>query len=603
LLPIYYESVMIYSFIHKNSIKLLLAAVVISFGLLFLPKITLAHPGNTDSSGGHYCWTNCTSWGLSYGQYHYHSGSSLPTYTSPIYTPPVYTPTIYVKPFVIFKKVGYNKLVLTGSSSQYLLTYGFGCSSYDFYEGQTIYIDTYSSPGFLDDIYSSTYESSKECSVSSSEELSLKSYYVRSVIDSEDNIIVVDSYGSEYLVEYGIGCLSMWRHEGKIIYIDIGGIFLDGIGDTIYLFDSDDDCRVWDADLVGSTPSYTYTPTPVVTTPIVPPAPVVSIIQPIATLSADKTVINNGESIILTWTSLNGTSVTSNFGAVGLSGSIVAKPIITTTYTITVKNNSSGKTDAKSIIVSVSGIVSGIELGGGAHPAGTVILGPDGKTVYLISGVGRKGFATQEEYNSQGYNLSEIVTASSADLLLPDNGVVPFADGTLVLDTTDGKTIYIINNGTKRGFTSSSIFTGLGYKFSQAVKGNLSYYPSGEAIGSASERHPEGALVKIGTDTYKISPAGKQLVRNANILKSWNWSTAKAVAANSADIASTTLEAVKYRDGSLLKIPAGTLYIMSNGTLRLFSSMSSFTAFGYKSSNVINVTDAEILYYSVGAGL
>ncbi len=33
-----------------------------------------AHSGNTDSSGGHTCWTNCSYWGYSYGEYHYHNG-------------------------------------------------------------------------------------------------------------------------------------------------------------------------------------------------------------------------------------------------------------------------------------------------------------------------------------------------------------------------------------------------------------------------------------------------------------------------------------------------------------------------------------------------
>lgn len=32
-----------------------------------------AHPGGTDSDGGHYCWTNCSYWGEVYGGYHYHN--------------------------------------------------------------------------------------------------------------------------------------------------------------------------------------------------------------------------------------------------------------------------------------------------------------------------------------------------------------------------------------------------------------------------------------------------------------------------------------------------------------------------------------------------
>lgn len=38
--------------------------------------LAIAHPGRTDSSGGHTCRTNCASWGLSQGEYHYHNGGS-----------------------------------------------------------------------------------------------------------------------------------------------------------------------------------------------------------------------------------------------------------------------------------------------------------------------------------------------------------------------------------------------------------------------------------------------------------------------------------------------------------------------------------------------
>lgn len=45
-------------------------------------SFALAHPGNTDSSGCHTCRTNCSNWGLSYGEYHCHNnkGSTQPIY-------------------------------------------------------------------------------------------------------------------------------------------------------------------------------------------------------------------------------------------------------------------------------------------------------------------------------------------------------------------------------------------------------------------------------------------------------------------------------------------------------------------------------------------
>ncbi|MGD8192044.1 YHYH domain-containing protein [Brevibacillus ginsengisoli] len=47
---------------------------LIGLSLLFTTSVVSAHPGRTDSNGGHTCRTNCEKWGLSYGQYHYHNG-------------------------------------------------------------------------------------------------------------------------------------------------------------------------------------------------------------------------------------------------------------------------------------------------------------------------------------------------------------------------------------------------------------------------------------------------------------------------------------------------------------------------------------------------
>lgn len=65
----------------KSRSKLLTFALVLLTALLFDPRLVNAHPGNTDASGGHYCRTNCSSWGLGHGEYHFHGGS----YSEPDY--------------------------------------------------------------------------------------------------------------------------------------------------------------------------------------------------------------------------------------------------------------------------------------------------------------------------------------------------------------------------------------------------------------------------------------------------------------------------------------------------------------------------------------
>lgn len=51
---------------------------------LITPSISFAHPGRTDSSGGHTCRTNCASWGLSTGEYHYHRSKGVPQAKEPV---------------------------------------------------------------------------------------------------------------------------------------------------------------------------------------------------------------------------------------------------------------------------------------------------------------------------------------------------------------------------------------------------------------------------------------------------------------------------------------------------------------------------------------
>ncbi len=64
----------------KNIIKKIKIALLVIIALLGLTfsNITLAHPGRTDKYGCHTCRTNCSRWGLFYGEYHCHRSKGLP---------------------------------------------------------------------------------------------------------------------------------------------------------------------------------------------------------------------------------------------------------------------------------------------------------------------------------------------------------------------------------------------------------------------------------------------------------------------------------------------------------------------------------------------
>lgn len=67
----------------------------------------------------------------------------------------------------------------------------------------------------------------------------------------DDNAIVVRKSGEAYQIEKGVGCLSLWRMEGKSILITSPGIFL-GVGSELILPDLDQKCRIWNSSSLGS---------------------------------------------------------------------------------------------------------------------------------------------------------------------------------------------------------------------------------------------------------------------------------------------------------------------------------------------------------------
>lgn len=60
--------------------KIIIIILIVSI----ITAAAYAHPGRTDSKGGHTCRTNCEKWGLTTGEYHYHN--KTPDQTTPVPT-------------------------------------------------------------------------------------------------------------------------------------------------------------------------------------------------------------------------------------------------------------------------------------------------------------------------------------------------------------------------------------------------------------------------------------------------------------------------------------------------------------------------------------
>lgn len=72
---------------------------------------------------------------------------------------------------------------------------------------------------------------------------------------TDDTAIIVRSTGATYVIEKGVGCLSLWRYEGKRVVINSPGLFL-GVGSRLLIPDMDQECRIWQSDEIqGPAPS------------------------------------------------------------------------------------------------------------------------------------------------------------------------------------------------------------------------------------------------------------------------------------------------------------------------------------------------------------
>ena len=233
----------------------------------------------------------------------------------------------------------------------------------------------------------------------------------------------------------------------------------------------------------------------------------------------------------------------------------------------------------------------------GAHPNGTLIN--DNGTIYLVVNGKKRGFRNPEEYFSHGYKFNQAVPATSVDSALPAEAqpVQKALDGTLVLDKSDGRTIYMIADGKKRGFVSAEVFHALGYQFSQALPIDLTDYEAGSAVDSALTAHPDGALVLEQNGTvWWILGGTRKGFQSAEVFYTYGFKFDQVVSANSADLALAEGSVVKFRDGTLVK-DGDTYYLISEGLKRPFASLAGLIQLGFNADNVIS---ASLSSYTAG---
>ena len=172
------------------------------------------------------------------------------------------------------------------------------------------------------------------------------------------------------------------------------------------------------------------------------------------------------------------------------------------------------------------------------------MVGSDG-TIYRIFGGSRLPYTSAGAFLTYGFNsFNDVVNANSADMQLPiatisssqTGQVVPAfiapRNGSLI---DDNGTVYIITNGERQGFSSASVFTGLGYSFSNVMAGDTSFLVTLAPINSTAMRHPDGTVINRNGTIYAIINGTVYGFPNTSIFNSWGLSFPQVVNANSYD--------------------------------------------------------------------
>lgn len=243
------------------------------------------------------------------------------------------------------------------------------------------------------------------------------------------------------------------------------------------------------------------------------------------------------------------------------------------------------------------------------HPNGTIMRVGGTKTVYVIKDGLRRAFTHWETYKS--HHLPYILAVSNDDIDNYEAGPkMGFRDGVLVR-ASDNPTVYLIADDQRHPFQSGTIFKALGYSFADVIvtdQSAVNLNPYGTKI-DRSDIHPNGAVIKgSGPTVYLIDDGLRRAFTSSRVFNTWfSFSDVITVADSELDLY-TKGDQMTFNDGVLLQnaqaeIPEGEenpVYIVSDQTYRPFEDHMTFNLYSYLWGYVIEVGDKEMGLTTIG---
>jgi len=236
-------------------------------------------------------------------------------------------------------------------------------------------------------------------------------------------------------------------------------------------------------------------------------------------------------------------------------------------------------------------------------PDGTVLKETDGTSIWLIQRGLRRQFSSYSAFVSR-YSPEKLISVSKSELENYELGTpIKFPDYSLLRSPTG--TVYLLVGDTRRGFSSNEVFKTIGFNPEEVMDAtweDLNFYVENDPITLQSV-YPTGALLQDKTS------GGVYFVENG--IKKPLWSKQfltlyfkdKKITAVSVDELKkySTGEPVKFKDGELvLGESSPTVYFISNSERRPIPSEQVFTGLGFKWENIVKTTDKILSLHPIG---
>lgn len=237
-------------------------------------------------------------------------------------------------------------------------------------------------------------------------------------------------------------------------------------------------------------------------------------------------------------------------------------------------------------------------------PDGLFVKTANSPALFVISDGVARHIPTPAVLESHRVAMGEVAVVSDALLATARPGSAPpagFRDGTL-LRTGDGR-MFLISNGLRRHIAGPSVLSALGYAATPPVgisDGELALHQDGAPLVAAV--HPDGAFVRApdGPTIWVVSRGRRLPFVSGDEFSSRATTRDVAIPAH-ASLSSTPTVSSGWSDGTLIGVPGGPIYLVSNGLRRHIVSGPVMDALGLRSSNVLWMSAADAAIHPLGA--